>query len=85
MAQFNVDNVSAVAYRTKAGVTITLVNQSATDVYLDRVPDRLNTSAIGAVPAGIKLANGGGQLQWPNFPGTLWFRAAAKTSIEVVP
>jgi hypothetical protein len=85
MSQFNVDDISAVAYRTKAGVTITLVNQSATDVYLDRVPDRLNRSAIGAVPSGIKLANGGGQLQWPNFPGTLWFRAATKTSIEVVP
>jgi hypothetical protein len=85
MATLNIDDQNAVALRRKAGITITLVNQSATDVYLDRAPDRLNASVTGAVPAGIKLAKTGGQLQWPNFPGVLWFRAATKTSIEVVP
>ncbi len=85
MATLNVDDTNAVALRRKAGITITLVNQSATDVYLDRAPDRLNASVKGAVPAGIKLAKTGGQLQWPNFPGVLWFRAATKTSIDVVP
>lgn len=85
MATFNVDDTQAVALRRKAGSTITLVNQGATDVYVSREPDRLNTTLTGAVPPGMKIVNGGGQLQWPNFPGTLWFRAAAKTTIEVVP
>lgn len=85
MAKFNVDDENAVALRRKAGITVTFVNQSATDVYVDRSADRLNATLTGAVPDGMKIANGGGQLQWPNFPGTLWFRAAAKTSIEVVP
>ena len=85
MATFNVDDEQAVALRRKAGITITLVNQGATDVYVSREPDRLNTSITGGVPAGMKIANGGGQLQWPNFPGTLWMRAAAKTTIEVIP
>ncbi len=85
MATFNVDDKNAVALRRKAGSTITLVNQSATDVYFARDPERLNASATGAVPAGMKLAKTGGQLQYPNFPGVLWFRAAAQTSIEAVP
>jgi hypothetical protein len=85
MAKFNVDDKNAVALRRKAGITITLVNQSATDVYFDRYPERLNASATGVAPAGMKLAASGGQLQYPNFPGVLWFRAAAKTSIEAVP
>lgn len=85
MAKLNVDDGDAVALRRKAGITVTFVNQSATDVYINREPDRLNRSLKGAVPDGTKLVNGGGQLQWPNFPGTLWFRAATKTSIEVVP
>lgn len=85
MATFNVDDQNAVALRRKAGITITLVNQSATDVYLARDPARLNASKTGSAPAGMKLAATGGQLQYPNFPGVLWFRAAAQTSIEAVP
>ena len=85
MANFNVDDENAVALRRKIGETVTLVNQSATDVYLARDPARLNVSVVGAVPDGLKLAAAGGQLQYPNFPGALWFRAAAKTSIKVVP
>lgn len=85
MATFNVDDENAVALRRKAGSTITLVNQSATDVYFSREAERLNASKTGAVPKGMKLAALTGQLQYPNFPGALWFRAAAKTSIEVVP
>lgn len=85
MAKFNVDDENAVALRRKIGITVTFVNQGATDVYVDRFPERLNATLKGAVPQGMKIANGGGQLQWPNFPGVLWFRAASKTSIEVVP
>ena len=85
MAKFQVDDDKAVALRRRAGITVTLVNQSATDVYLNRDPDRLNTTVTGAVPPGMQLAKNGGQLQYPNFPGVLWFRAASKTSIEVVP
>lgn len=85
MATFKVDDERAVALRRKAGGTVTIVNQSATDVYVSREPERLNATVLGAVPRGMKIVNAGGQLQWPAFPGVLWFRAAAKTSVEVVP
>jgi hypothetical protein len=80
-----VDDTNAVALRRQPGITVTLVNQSAVDVYFDRVPDTLNKTVTGAVPDGLKLAANGGQLQWPNFPGTLWFRAASKTEVKVTP
>lgn len=85
MANFNVDDEKAVALRRAAGITITMVNQSATDVYFSAQREELVTTPTGAVPNGLKLAAAGGQLQYPNFPGVLWFRAAAKTSIKVVP
>lgn len=85
MATFNVDDDTAVALRRAPGITITMVNQSATDVYFSREPDKLNRSKKGAVPAGMKLAATTGQLQYPNFPGVVWLRAAAQTTIEVVP
>lgn len=85
MATFNVDDQTAVALRRREGITITLVNQSATDVYFSRERDELITTPTGTVPKGLKLAAAGGQLQYPNFPGVLWFRAAAKTSIKAVP
>ena len=85
MATFRVDDENAVALRRKAGIAITLINQSAVDVYMSREPAQLNASATGATPAGAKLAASGGQLQDPTFPGELWFRAASKTTIEVIP
>lgn len=85
MANFNVDDENAVAFRRRAGGTVTFVNQLAVDVYMDRDPQGLNASAVGAVPSGMKIAAAGGQLQYPNFPGVLWFRAASKTKIAVVP
>jgi hypothetical protein len=85
MAKFNVDDENAVALRRKEGISVTLINQSTVDVYMSRENSTLNLSAIGSVPDGMKLAASGGQLQWPAFPGVLWFRAASKTTIEVVP
>ena len=76
---------SAVAVRRRPGSTVTFVNQSAQDVYFDRDPNRLNKTLAGAVPDGTLLAKNGGQLQWPGFPGVVWFRSAVATSIEVQP
>lgn len=84
MAKFNVDDEQAVALRRKKGSTVTITNPNATDVYVNRSPERLNRTLKGAVPQGMPIAHGGGQLQWPNFPGSLWFRAATKTSVEVI-
>jgi hypothetical protein len=44
MAKFNVDDGDAVALRRKAGIAITLINQSAVDVYMSREPAQLNAS-----------------------------------------
>ena len=85
MATVQIDDDTAIALRRKPGITVTLVNQSATDVYFSREPDKLNRSKKGAVPAGMKLAATTGQLRYPNFPGVIWLRAATQTSIEVVP
>lgn len=86
MAKFSVPSAKAVAVRRQPGITITFVNQSATvDVYFDRQEERLNRTLDGAVPDGTLLAKNGGQLQWPNFPGLLWFRAQSDTTIEVTP
>lgn len=85
MAKFSVPASKAVAVRRQPGITITFVNQSATDVYFDRQEERLDRTLAGAVPDGTLLAKSGGQLQWPNFPGVLWFRAQTDTSIEVTP
>jgi hypothetical protein len=75
----------AVPVRRAPGATVTFINQSAVDVYFDRDPNRLNSVKTGDTPDGTKLAANGGQLQWAQFPGTLWFRAAAATTIEVQP
>jgi len=85
MANFVVDDEKPVALRRPAGITIQMVNQNAVDVYFSAEREELVTTPTGAVPNGLQLAKAGGQLQYPNFPGVLWFRAAAKTSIQVVP
>lgn len=85
MAKFRVSDVQAVAIRRAAGITVTFVNQSTVDVYLDKSQERLNRTLVGAVPQGTLLAKNGGQLQWPNFPGVLWSRAATATQIEILP
>lgn len=83
--KLQVPNDYAVPVRRTPGATVTFINQSAVDVYFDRDPNRLNACLPAAVPDGTKLVAAGGQLQWANFPGTLWFRAAAQTTIEVQP
>lgn len=86
MALFQVLKTQARAVRRKQGSTVTFVNQSTTtDVYFDRQEERLNRAAPGGTPDGTKLSKNGGQLQYPDFPGVLWFRSTDDTTIEVVP
>jgi len=75
----------ACAIRRRKGITITFVNQSTIDVYVDDEPARLNQSAVGAVPSGTKIINGGGELQVSQFKGIIWARAATQTTLEVQP
>lgn len=84
MAKIVVPNDKAIAVRRKAGATVTFLNKSAVSVYYSREEDQLNTVAPGAVPEGTELA-AADQLQWPSFPGTVWFRAATQTTLDVVP
>lgn len=83
--QFQVLASNARPVRRRVGSTITFVNQSATDVYFDRQEERLNKTKAGSVPDGTLLAKTGGQIQYADFPGVLWFRAATDTTIEVTP
>ena len=73
----------------KRGVTtsVLLVNQSATDVYLDSSANQLMAVAPAVVPTvGIKLAANGGQVQWQPYVGSeIWGRAVADTFIELQP
>lgn len=77
----------AVAIRRAPNTTVTLINNSATDVYIDTDPSRLNASLPGAVPSGTKLAAAGGQIQIAAFftSGVIYARAAAQVTIEVQP
>lgn len=75
----------AIRIRRPQGASVTLINQSAIDVYFDAEPGRLNASAPGTTPNGTKLAANGGEKEFENFPGSMWFRAIANTSIEVQP
>lgn len=75
----------AVPLRRKAGTEVTLANQSAVDVYFDRNPMRLNKTAVGVAPEGTRIPNTTGFIQLTEFPGLLWFRAAADTVLEVQP
>ena len=84
MSQLVVDSITAVRVRRPIGIQVTLINQSATDVFYDREPNRLNASVAGAVPSGTKLAATTGIVQLENFPGEMWFRSATPTTIEVV-
>lgn len=71
--------------RRPAGSTVTFVNQSAVDVYVDSDPARLNASVAGGTPSGIKIAATGGQVQISDFPGFIYARAATATTIDVLP
>lgn len=83
MPAFQVDSISAVPLRRRKGSQVTLVNQSATDVFMDTEPNRLNTTNPGVAPSGTKIANSGGQVQFQPYPGEMWFRAATPTTLEV--
>jgi hypothetical protein len=78
---------TAVAIRRAPGTTVTLINNSATDVYIDTNPNRLNATLQGVVPSGTKLAATGGQIQIASFfnSGVVYARAVSQTTIEVQP
>lgn len=71
--------------RRPPGSQVTLVNQSAVDVYFDFNPNRLNATPAGSVPSGTKIAATTGQIQIDSFPGVIWVRAATATQIDVQP
>ena len=85
MANFHVPNGAAVPLRRRPGSELTLTNVSGTDVYMDKDPARLNQTAVGVVPQGTRLVNTTGFIQFTEWPGLMWFRAAAATNIEVLP
>lgn len=76
---------TAIPVRREVGKTVTFINQSATDVYLDSDYQRLNASVEGVAPDGTKLVAAGGQIQITNYPGVYYMRAATRTVIEVQP
>jgi hypothetical protein len=70
----------------KGGVTILLNNQSATDVYYDSNPNRLNATVAGAVPDGSKLAaHTSISIASTQDNSALWFRSATETQIDIQP
>ena len=85
MPQFQVDSLSAVPLRRQKGIQVTIVNQAVADVFMDKEPNRLNTTPPGVPPSGTRIAGGGGQVQIQPYPGEMWFRAANPTTIEVQP
>lgn len=85
MPLLSISSDTAVRVRRNNGSSVTFINQSAVDVYFDVEPARLNSSAPGAIPSGTKLAANGGEKEFENFPGSMWFRATANTTIEVQP
>lgn len=85
MPQFFIPIENAIAIRRKKGVTLTLQNLSATDVYLNNDPGVLNSTPPGSVPSGLKLAANTGFIQMQNFPGLIWARSAVATSIVTDP
>lgn len=71
---------------SKGGVTLLLNNQSATDVYFDSDPNRLNSTVAGAVPNGTKLAaNSSTSIASTKDNSMIWFRAATQTQIDIQP
>lgn len=90
--KFFVPVENAAPLRRMRGTQVTLVNQSAVDVYFDFDAQRINGPFIGGVPDGTRIAAAAvgpppteGQVQIDNFPGVVWLRAAAATQIEVQP
>lgn len=75
----------AIAIRRPKGSTVTLVNQSAVNVFIDSDYNRLNASLAGAIPSGTLLAAAGGQVQITDYPGVYYARAAVETTLEVQP
>lgn len=77
-------DVAIKVWRPK-GASVTLINQSTVDVYFDREPGRLNASAPGSTPSGTKLAANGGEKEFRDWPGSMYFRSISNTTIEVQP
>lgn len=57
-------------------ISIAVVNQSLTDVFMSDNPAELDASATGfAAVGGIRVAANGGQVLWPATSKIGWFRA----------
>lgn len=80
-----VDNGPAVQIVRQKGITVTLINQGAVDVYVDDEPMRLNSSSTLTIANGTKIAANGGELQISYFKGRIWARANSATTLEVQP
>lgn len=89
MPVFVVQAAQPLAIRRPKGSTVTFINQNAsggTDIFLSSDRSQLAVTVSGGTPAGTRLPAGGTVLQWPNFPGVVWVRAAADTAgLEVIP
>lgn len=90
--QFSVEADRATALRRQKGTQVTIVNQSAVNVYMSDDPQQLNGTAFGVAPNGMLIAAfaagpppTAGQVQIDNFKGVVWLRAAAQTIVEVYP
>lgn len=70
----------------RVGTNLTLVNQSATDIFFDTsgAAARLNASVPGSTPDGTKIAANGGQVQFTDAP-LIYLRSATQTTLEVQP
>jgi hypothetical protein len=75
------------AIRRKRGSNITIVNQSAVDVYYSYNASDLNSAPDGTAPVGPqKIAASGGELvvtAWPDL--AFWVRAVSDTFLSVQP
>lgn len=83
MAQLAVAIENAIRLRLPKGSQVTVVNDSAVDVYYDFNREPLDAAVPGTAPTnGIKLAATTGSVQFFPFPGEIWFRSATPTLIK---
>jgi hypothetical protein len=90
MATITIPSESAISVRRPKGSRVKFVNQSSVDVYMDSDPGLLNSVVPVTIPNsaslnGTRLAANGGETQFDNYPGVMWFRALSYTSIQVQP
>jgi hypothetical protein len=67
------------------GISVTLINSLAVDVYFDTDPARLLATPTGTVPNGTKIAATTGSIVIAAFSVPYYFRAVSSTFLEVQP